>query len=266
MATITFSPQIKSSEPLVNKTFESNRMADLFTPAADGKKRYALIDVDNTLTAPLDQEIGSAQWRQHIKKKAAAEGYSPDETEDLLDQLWYYVMPQINVRLVDKEAKVVIEQHQAAYPVLAFTAREFKEHPHTEKQLASLHIYLANAHFPAEIPGLYRNGVIYCGDMTKGEAMWKFFEITQIIPDEVGMADDKMEQIRNVQKACEGKISFIGMHMRNEDARVASFHGAVADLQLEMLPQIITDSQALKMLETPRPSLKLREFLQKLVK
>ncbi|MBS0647886.1 MAG: DUF2608 domain-containing protein [Verrucomicrobia bacterium] len=264
MATITFSSAIKPSESLVNKTYESNRLVDLFSPVAEGKKRYALIDVDNTLTAPFDQEIGSAQWRQHIKKKAAAEGYNPDEVEDVLDQLWYYVMPQIHVRLVDQEARAVIEQHQTAYPVLAFTAREFKEHTHTEKQLASLGIHLSNAHFPDEIPELYRNGVIYCGEMTKGEAMWKFFEITQIIPDEVHMADDKMEQIRNVQKACEGKISFIGMRMGNEDARVASFKGAVADLQLEMLPQIITDSQALKMLEIQRPPLKLREFLQRI--
>lgn len=252
------------NKQLVNKTFESNQMSALLDDISGPKRRYFLIDVDNTLTAPFNQEIGSAQWRQHIKKKAGAEGYTADEAEDVLDHLWYHVMPQIQVRLVDKEAKAVIEGLQKSYFVAAFTAREFKEFSHTEKQLASLHIHLSNAHFSEEIPDLYRNGIIYCGDKTKAEALWTFFTITKVTPDEVRMTDDKMEQIRVVQKACQDKISFIGLHLRTEDARVASFNGAVADLQLEMLPQIVTDEEALKMLaEKPRPPLNLREFVKK---
>jgi hypothetical protein len=239
----------------VNKSFESNKLSALLDDNLGPKRRYFLIDVDNTLTAPLNQEIGSAQWRQHIKKKAAAEGYTPGEAEDVLDLLWYHVMPQIRVRHVDEGARAVIEGLQKSYFVAAFTAREFKEFPHTEKQLASLGIHLSNVHFPEEIPGLYRNGIIYCGEKTKGEALGDFFKVTQVIPDEVRMADDKMEQIRVVQKACLDKISFIGLHLRTEDGRVASFNGAVADLQLEMLPQIVTDEEALKMLaEKPRPA------------
>lgn len=252
------------SKQLVNKTFESHKMSALVEDMSGSKRRYFWIDVDNTLTAPFKQEIGSAQWRQHIKKKAAAEGYSPDEAEDVLDLLWYHVMPQIQVRHVDEGARAVIEGLQKSHFVAAFTAREFKEFPHTEKQLASLGIHLSNVHFPQEIPGLYRNGIIYCGEKTKGESAWAFFDVTQVIPDEVRMVDDKMEQIRVVQKACQDKISFIGLHLRTEDARVASFNGAVADLQLEMLPQIVTDEEALKMLaEKPRLPLNLREFVKK---
>ena len=73
------------NKQLVNKTFESHKMSAILDDNSDPKKRYYLIDVDNTLTAPFNQEIGSAQWRQHIKKKAIAEGYSPDEAEDILD-------------------------------------------------------------------------------------------------------------------------------------------------------------------------------------
>lgn len=254
----------QETRQLVNKTFESHKMSVILDDNSDPKKRYYLIDVDNTLTAPFNQEIGSAQWRQHIKKKAIAEGYSPDEAEDILDLLWYHVMPQIRVRHVDEGARAVIEGLQRSCFVAAFTAREFKEFPHTEKQLASLNIHLSNVHFPEEIPGLYRNGIIYCGDKTKAEALWTFFTVTQVTPDEVRMADDKMEQIRVVQKSCQDKISFIGLHLRTEDARVASFNGDVADLQLEMLPQIVTDEEALKMLaEKPRPPLNLREFVKK---
>lgn len=257
-----------------NRIFESYKMGELLDHIApDQKTKYVLLDIDNTLTAPLDQEIGSAQWRKYIKEKATEEGYTPDEAEELLDQLWYYVMPQIRVRLIDEQARLIL-QLQPSIPVLGFTAREYKEVTHTEKQLESIDFSFANTHFEKEIElplphrGLYKNGIIYCGENTKGQTLLAFFVATGKIPEEIDVVDDKREQLTNAQKAAQEKdISFVGMHFRAEDQRVASFNGAIADLQLEMLPKLISDEEARSILASnPRPRLKLRDFLKRLGK
>ena len=68
--------------------FESGRLEDI--TAHVGEDTWVFLDVDNTLIES-SQHLGSAQWRNHIRKKADAAGYRNEEQELVLDKFWFFV-------------------------------------------------------------------------------------------------------------------------------------------------------------------------------
>jgi FMN phosphatase YigB (HAD superfamily) len=238
---------------LFGLVFESSRMDDILPHVEE--ETWVLIDVDNTLIES-SVHLGSAQWREHIRKKARKAGYDKKGVEEVLDRFWLFVQPFVPVRLVDQNALQIIRSLQTEKTaVVALTARDPYELEHTRKQLQSTGIYLSNPDFPKRAAfltpayGLYEDGVIYCGDNTKSEALLAFFNYVGKTPKKVIFVDDKSSQVEDLQETLEAMgVEFVGIHFRGAESRVKAFDGDVADLQFSHLPSIISDEEAKQLL------------------
>lgn len=225
---------------------ESGKMKELLSHV--GEETWVLIDVDNTLIESSIQ-LGSAQWRNYIRKKAENAGYSKEEAELVLDEFWLFVQPFVPVNLVDSEAKSVVDTlKKDGVFVVALTARDPIEAFHTAKQLASVKLDLSNTFLsprlslPLTAPALYQNGVVYCGENTKSSVLKALFKASGKTPRKIVFVDDKMDQINDLKSAFEhSKIEFVGIRFSAADARVKAFNGKIADLEWSLLPQIISD-------------------------
>jgi FMN phosphatase YigB (HAD superfamily) len=230
------------------KIFESARMEDLLPYATP--ETWVFIDADNTLFEST-VHLGSSQWRDHIRKKAIAEGYTTKEAEEILDQFWLFVQPFIPVRSVDPKAPALIERLQKSnISVFVLTAREPIEQKHTQKQIDSIQVHLLSDlpekfELPSPQPSLYENGVIYCGDNSKINVLTAFFQQVGKMPKKIIFVDDRGEQVRKVERGAEKLgIEFVGIRFSGADERVRSFDGQVADIQFCMLPKIMSDEEA----------------------
>lgn len=238
---------------LCGMVFESDQMKDILPHVSEGT--LVLIDLDNTLIES-SIHLGSAQWRDHVRDRARAAGYDKQGVEEVLDQFWLFVQPFVPVRIVDPNAAQVMEDLRKSHiPVIALTAREPRELAHTQKQIASTGVVLSgtrvfgNATLPSEFPGLYQDGVIYCGDNTKSGALLAFFEHIGKAPKKVVFVDDRQEQVDGLAKTMEEMgIEFVGIRFSGADTRVESFDGSIADVQFVLLPIIISDEEAQQLL------------------
>lgn len=228
--------------------FESARMDDLLPYAT--AETWVFIDADNTLFES-NLQLGSAQWRDHIRKKSIKEGFTSQEAEAILDQFWLFVQPFVPVRAVDPKAPLLIDRLRAAkVPVFVLTAREPIEQQHTQKQIDSIRVDLSND-LPEKFdlsspqPGLYERGVIYCGDNSKIDALTSFFQQVDKMPKKIIFVDDREEHVKKVERGLEKLgVEFVGIRFSGADERVRSFDPDVADLQFCSLPKIISDEEA----------------------
>ena len=233
--------------------FESGRMEDI-VPHVD-EETWVFLDVDNTLIES-SQHLGSAQWRNHIRKKAYNCGYNNEETELALDKFWLFVQHFVPVMLVDPYTVGVIEQLKESNTyVFALTARDSIESVHTQRQLSSADISLSSDPLPQTLvlpaarPALLDQGVIYCGENTKSEALIAFFKEIGRIPKKVVIVDDRLDQIEALEKTIEALgIEFVGIRFNAADKRVQAFDEDIADVQFSYLPKIVTDEEANEML------------------
>jgi hypothetical protein len=233
-------------------TFESNQMQDVMFHVED--ETWVLIDVDNTLIESC-VDLGSAQWRGHIRKKAKEAGFNQQESEAILDQFWMFVQPLIPVQSVDPGTPALLSSlHQSHVAVFALTARDCEENKHTQKQLDSAAIRLKNE-FPEHLslktpfPSLFERGVIYCGENTKGQTLAALFEAVGHEPKKIIFIDDRWDQVKSVETEIEKLgIAFVGIRFNRADAHVKAFDPDVADLQFSLLPKIISNQEAKKLL------------------
>ncbi|GEM_PF-988881 len=233
--------------------FESGKIEDML-PYVD-QETWVFLDVDNTMIEST-QQLGSAQWRNHIRKKARECGYSPEEVELALDKFWVFVQHFASVKLVDPQTVEVIERlKERDVPVFGLTAREAIEATHTQRQLGSVGIalyldpVLDPTFLPSEKLSLLDQGVIYCGDNTKSMGITAFFEEMDAKPKKVVFVDDNQSQILELEKTLEEMgIEFVGMRFSGADERVQTFDGDIADVQFSYLPKIVTDEEANEML------------------
>ncbi len=230
------------------KIFESARMEDLLPYVTP--ETWVFIDGDNTLFEST-LHLGSAQWRDHIRKKAISEGYTTQEAEEILDQFWLFVQPFIPVRPVDPKAPALVDRLQKSnISVFVLTAREPIEQKYTQKQIDSIQVHLLSdlpekSDLPSPQPALYEHGVIYCGDNSKIDALTAFFQQVGKMPKKIIFVDDREEYVKKVERGVEKLgIEFVGIRFSGADKRVRSFDGEVADIQFCMLPKIMSDEEA----------------------
>ena len=238
-----------------------NQNIDCLLEHAD-PETLVICDIDNTLIESTLQ-MGSAQWRNHIRRKAKKLGCTEKTAEEILDKFWLFAQYFVPVRSVDPAAPAVLMQLQEMrIPVIALTAREPIEALHTAKQLESANFDLIHSHpfedtfLPLPHPSIFEKGIIYCGDNTKEAALEAFFQKMGSIPKRVLFIDDRLEQIKSVESFAKRiGIIFVGIRFGGADARVKAFNPEVADYQWSHLPDIISDEEAFI-----QNSLKNREF------
>lgn len=235
------------------KTLESPKMSSLLESA--DAETWIFCDIDNTLIESAFQ-IGSAQWRNHIRKKAIHAGYGVQKTEEVVDAMWVFVQPFVTVRTVDPETTSILQELKQGHLVLALTAREPIECGYTSEQFSSVDIDLSNDLLPENLcldlphPNLYKSGIIYCGENKKSAVLLALFEKIGSSPKRIVFIDDKWEQVIELEKSLKKlNIEYIGIRFSGADERVKAFQAPIADLQWSLLPHVISDEKAAEMLK-----------------
>jgi FMN phosphatase YigB (HAD superfamily) len=220
-----------------------------------------VFDLDNTLIETA-QHLGSDQWFSYQLESHLAQGLSIEETlEQILPKL-SYVYNKTDLRLVDPCIPDLLKRmKQKHVHMIGLTKRDPKFAKRTIEQLESVHIdFSQTAHFKEsfvfdELKGsLYQNGVIFIAENgDKGPHMEAFLKRLSKMPKKIVMIDDKLSHVESVSRAVEKlNIPFVGIRYGAADERVKNFDPEVADLQWNFLHKIISDEEALHLMELKR--------------
>ena len=155
-----------------------------------------------------------------------------------------YIQVQLETPLVpiEKQTPNLIRYLQSrGLLAMGLTARSLPLVERTIEQLSLIDVdFTRNSLYDHEIyvtldfPALYKHGVFYCSDNCKGQILLHFFDNINYHPKKIIFVDDKMKNIKAVEKYVEEKgIEFVGLRYGAADERVANFDPVAAEVALQ---------------------------------
>ncbi|MBY0528813.1 MAG: DUF2608 domain-containing protein [Rhabdochlamydiaceae bacterium] len=220
-----------------------------------------VFDLDNTLIETA-QHLGSDQWFSHQLESHLAQGHTIQETLDQVLPKLGFIYNKTDMRLVDSSVPDLLKRMKQKHVyMIGLTKRGPEFAKRTLEQLESVEIdFSQTAYFKEsfvfdELKGsLYQNGVIFIADNgDKGPHMEAFLNRLSEKPKKIVMIDDKLSHVESVARAVEKlDIPFIGIRYGAADERVKNFDPKVAELQWNLLHKIISDEEALQLMDLKR--------------
>jgi FMN phosphatase YigB (HAD superfamily) len=235
---------------------ETNDFAHAFTYLEDDT--LFVFDLDNTLIETA-QHLGSDQWFSHKLDFFVKEGLSLDEALNRVVTQLIEVQNRSEMRLVDPAIPDLLYKMQRKnVSMIGLTKREPRMSERTLKQLAPLHIdFSRTAKIKEELVfdelqgTTLKQGIIFVGPgIEKGPALMAYLKQLNKQPKKIVVIDDKMSHIQNIANVLEPlEITFIGIRYGGADEKVRAFNPKIADLQWEHFQKILSDEQALLLLQ-----------------
>jgi phosphoglycolate phosphatase-like HAD superfamily hydrolase len=235
---------------------ETNDLAHAFTYLEEDT--LFVFDLDNTLIETM-QHLGSDQWFSHsIERSVKEEGMSLDEALERIAPIYHEIIHRTEMRLVDAAIPDLLSQMQEKnVPMIGLTKRNPRLSDRTLKQIAPLNIdFSKTAHIDEDLnfhdlnETMLKKGIIFVdAGVDKGPALLAYLNKLKVMPKRIVFIDDKLSHIQNVSMALEPfDIHFVGIRFGGADEKVRSFNPKIADLQLEHFHRILSDEQALHLL------------------
>lgn len=254
------------------KIFETSEITEIFTSVDSSEPILLLFDIDDTL---LDSELSlnSGKWISYYWKTAPK--FESDQS--VLECFMWFVNQHIPVKPVDPQTPHMIQvlHDQKNVVALALTARANKTdcgtHENlTARQLNSIGIDFSQSNIPEEFihhPS-FDEGIIFSGGKSKGGHLQQVLEGVGYHPHKIIFVDDKLEQIKSVDKAMEeAGISCDCFWYRRAEKEHTNFNLLIALIQLEYLlnhQKILTDPEA-ENLKEEYSGIKSEDFVYQLV-
>ena len=254
---------IKPPQNMLGSTDDLGLVADVALQMADryGNDRVLVVlDIDNTLLA-MEQDLGSDQWFYWQRDLKAAEPCSPLLVGDLLaaQGALYYASA---MRPTQPDAAAQVRRMQdAGLRVIALTARGPDYRLATFRELRRNGFSFWSSALPpqrgygepftpegGERPVHYEDGVFLTAGQDKGVMLKALLNKTgQPTPTLIVMADDKEDNLRNVQTAFSWSGTAVhGWRYIGQDAAVAAFDATAAAAQWAALqPALLQLEQVL---------------------
>jgi hypothetical protein len=246
-----FAPGLALAETRETQTMQ--HVADAVQP-----QDWVILDLDNTLMQPA-QTLGSDQWFGYRIQVGLEQGLSLKDALAGALGPWWQIQFKTGVKPMESMTAGWIQEMQAkGITVMGLTARAVDLAATSHAQLASLGIDLARTPPVRESKTLeasdYQNGVLYLRDLgDKGAALMDFLVSTDSHPESVIFVDDKMSNVRSVEKVLEGtSIRHLSFRYGAADATVARFNSRLADIQYREFVEkgiLISDEVGLALLE-----------------
>jgi FMN phosphatase YigB (HAD superfamily) len=235
---------------------ETNDFSHVFTYLEEGT--LFVFDLDNTLIETA-QHLGSDQWVSHQLDLLMKQGLTFDDALNQVIAQLVEVQNRSEVRLVDPIIPDLLSQMQNnRVPMVGLTKRDPQLSDRTLEQLSSLQIDFGKNALIEEVlvfEGLqettFKQGIIFAGHgIEKGPALIAYLNRLKIAPKKIVVIDDKMNHIQNIAKALEQlEMDFIGIRYGGADEKVKSFNPKIAELQWEHFQKILSDEQALHLMQ-----------------
>lgn len=235
--------------------FESSSFDNILNYVEEGTILFC--DLDNTLVEAQSQ-LGTADSGIHLVKKLISEGKTPEEALKIEHNCWMTIMPQIKMKSVDQEAPSIIKKlQQQGTMVLGLTARHPEEYSHSLEHVLSIGVDMRvgmplgeGPHVLYGTTALYQDGIIFCGNHTKGTALKAFLKHADLNPKKIIFIDDKWANVKDVKKACKKlRIKYVGIRFNKADEKLAKLDPRIIEIQFLSLPTLISDEEAILLLK-----------------
>lgn len=239
----------------------------------DFSETWVVFDIDNTLLRQ-DSMIGTHQWGDSIREHYKSLGTAA--VSATVDQHAAFAKLQDHVSVVPTEKEVyrVLKFLQKnSIPHFAFTARGANLKAKTLEQIASLKFHF-NDTFPKlndlkKFEKHYENGVIFAGDVTKGELLKRLVDGATIKPKHIIFIDDRLYNLESIEKElAQHPIKLTSLRYGGVDHVVNKFDHKLALLLYSFFLEsgvLYPDSKIKKIQNNPLEITKLRNknYLEK---
>lgn len=235
--------------------FQTEHLSDVLKYT--DKNTLVLIDLDNTIIRPK-QILGSDEWFGYSLKKHEEEGHSKEAAREKVVEHWMEIQMKTEMQLLTEDTGAMLEEvfKSPSFGVVAITKRPPRLAHRTLEQLKALHVNFAKGSNLKDrffSGNQLLEGIIFIAEETdknKGTALQEFLSATQIRPRKILLIDDKESHIESVAQVLKKMpIEFIGLHYTKANELIAKFNPAIADLQLKKLMSILSDEEALHLLQ-----------------
>ncbi len=215
-----------------------------------------VFDLDNTLIE-LSQHLGSDQWFYHRLQTLIEQGMTRDEAYALLLDQAFAIQSRSEVKLVDPVFPTLLQAMQTQnVPIIGLTKRSPDLCERTLVQIAP-----HNLDFRKTAPSeetlifselnntIYKHGIIFVGhEIAKGPALVAYLKQLTPLPKKIVVVDDKLSHVESVARALDQlNIDCIAIRFSGTDGK--AFNPKIADLQWKHFHQILSDEQALHLLQ-----------------
>ncbi len=232
--------------------FESDTLQDLLDHI-DAKTLF-IFDIDHTLIEPV-QIIGSTHWEKYIAKKLKGQGFTHHEASIRAFHQWRTIQHLTAVKAVENSIYEVLRLIDSLnLRTLGLTARDSTLSELTFDQLKSVGLdkiftfQSPSEDLAADYPCRYFNGAVFCGFNRKDIGLRLFLEHVKVKPQKVVFVDDQKSHVDELEEfsIAEG-IEYVGMTYHASGDH--KFNPQIAEIQEKYLPKLISDREALDLLE-----------------
>jgi hypothetical protein len=222
------------------------------------ERTLVIFDIDNTLIRQ-NQMIGTHQWGDYMRNRAIEQGLTPDDAKALQHRVFGEVQPYVSVVPVEKSVVSLLRNLQKkGIPHFALTARPFHIADVTLRQIQILnHSFAKN--FPEQIDphalGKHlREGVIFSGEVPKGELLKRIVANSIAKPTKIIFFDDRRYNLESIETSFAGDpMELVNLRYGAADSVVETFDSKLADLEYSFLHEdqiLISDEQAIDMISS----------------
>lgn len=214
-----------------------------------------IFDIDNTLIRQ-EQMIGTHQWGDYMKARAIKNGASVEDAGKLQHQVFGEVQDKLNVVPVEKYVLSMLKYlKDHKIPNFALTARAPVLKSISLEQIKILQHSFKES-FPAQInPAALgehlTDGVIFSGEVPKGELLKRIIENSKVKPKKIVFFDDRRYNLDSIEQSFQGSnIELMSLRYGAADAVVQSFNPIIADLEYSLFKEthlLISDAEAFRL-------------------
>lgn len=233
--------------------FESNLLSDILKHTDNNT--MVILDIDNTLIEPA-QSLGSDQWAWDRVSTLCKQGLIQQDAIQQTSNEWYVVHLLTKVKTLESNTAEVIDALQKqGYPVIALTTRRPRYMEITFRELKDVNINFTNDFINSckftYNNMIYENGITFISiENRKGAALKELLQQMVHLPEKIIFVDDKLSHVKDVEETCaQLNIDFVGVRYGAADAHVASYNSRIAEKQLSLFNQILSDDEALLLLQ-----------------
>lgn len=215
---------------------------------------FFIFDVDHTLIEP-PQVIGSTYWEKHFMRRLIDQGFESVIASKKAQTLWKEIQKSTNVQIVDQEVLNLISYLKSRnIPILGLTSRDKAIVDLTFKQLESVQLHdIFSFQNPCRCFGIqpdcyFSKGMVFCGDNPKDLGLRLLLDYIQFKPKKIIFVDDQKSHLYELEEmAYQSNIHYVGMHYTASTHEKFNFE--IARVQERFLPKIISDDEALQLIE-----------------
>jgi FMN phosphatase YigB (HAD superfamily) len=206
------------------------------------EKTLVVFDIDNTLLRQ-DSMIGTHQWGDYMKERAMRAGVSENDAKQYQYRVFGELQDKLNVVPVENDViKILQILEQKRIKHFALTARSAILKNVTAKQVETLkHNFSKNFPLQNDISKIQKHlheGIIFSGDVPKGELLKAIVENSPTQFDHIVFVDDKLYNLESIEKSFAGNpIKLESFRYSAADVFVNSFNPRIADLQYSFIKE-----------------------------